>query len=70
MPTKKIADLPKSTNCMNKEHEPPASQYFEPGIYEHTCPACGKITRFVVPEKQILYDDELPDSICGTEDGI
>jgi hypothetical protein len=46
MPTKKIADLPGC--CRHPEHLPPMHQVFEPGIYEHECPACHKKTTFVV----------------------
>lgn len=70
MPTKKIADLPEIKNCMAKDHNAPIHQCFEPGIYEHTCSACGKATRFVVGEKPHLYDDENHDYIRNTEDGI
>lgn len=47
MPTKKIADAP--IPCSHPEHEPPMWYVFEPGTYEHTCPACGKATVFEVP---------------------
>ena len=70
MPTKKIADLPDSKNCMSEDHKPPMHQYFEPGIYEHTCPKCGKKTQFIVGNKEMSYDDENPTYISGTEDGI
>jgi len=70
MPTKKIADLPKSSTCTHKDHDPPMYQHFEPGIYEHTCPSCGKTTRFTIGEKTVFYDDEDPTYIVGTEDGI
>lgn len=46
MPTRKIADIP--VPCRDSEHNPPAHQVFEPGIYEHTCPSCGKVTRFTI----------------------
>ena len=47
MPTKKIKDAPKP--CFHPDHEPPKLRVFEPGEYEHTCPSCGKVTRFTVP---------------------
>ena len=34
--------------CFHPEHRPPAHQVFRPGRYEHTCPACGKVTFFTV----------------------
>ncbi len=46
MPTKKISDL--QDRCTSRGHNPPTNQVFRPGIYEHTCPACGKRTVFTV----------------------
>lgn len=47
MALKKIKDgLPPS--CTNREHNPPAYIVLSPGVYEHTCPGCGKVTTFVV----------------------
>jgi hypothetical protein len=46
--TRKIADPP-SPPCPHPEHRPPGMMVFEPGMYEHTCPECGNITRFSVP---------------------
>lgn len=57
MPTKKIADLdeekprewkPISNPCQHPDHNVPGMRVFEPGVYEHTCPACGNVKRFVV----------------------
>jgi hypothetical protein len=54
MPIKKIKN-PDSWNskmggpCLHPEHKPPQHMVFEPGTYEHTCPACGKKIVFVVP---------------------
>lgn len=56
MPTKKIAELgsqhayigKRRALCGHPEHNPPSHMVFEPGIYEHTCPACGKVTVFRV----------------------
>lgn len=78
MPTKKIADLPNKRGYQDPEHKPPMYQVFEPGIYEHICPSCGKVTRFTVDHPPELkefnddeaYDDESPDYIRNTEDGI
>ena len=46
--TRKIADIKEVFPCRHPEHDPPNMMVFEPGIYEHTCPACGHVTRFVV----------------------
>ena len=43
---KKIADLPKS--CLHPQHNPPGHMVYEDGVYEHVCPACGKVQRFTV----------------------
>lgn len=48
MPTRKIADLPKPFGCTSTDHYPPSMMVYEPGIYEHTCSACGFKTTFVV----------------------
>ena len=47
MSIKKIAEAPKI--CTHPEHKPPSHMVFEPGTYEHTCPACGEQTIFTVP---------------------
>ncbi len=51
MPTRKIADIP--THCRNPEHDPPSMRVFEPDVYEHTCPGCGKKTVFSVPRIEL-----------------
>lgn len=43
---RKISDLPGA--CTSPEHNPPNMIVLEPGVYEYTCPQCGKITRFIV----------------------
>lgn len=51
MPTKKIGELtplPKSVTCRDREHNPAGMRVYSPGIYEHTCPSCGHVTRFTV----------------------
>jgi len=35
--------------CIHPEHNPPTHIVLRPGIYEYTCPACGKTIRFVIP---------------------
>lgn len=46
MPTIKISDL--DFPCMHPEHNPPNMIVFDPGVYEHTCPACGAKMIFTV----------------------
>lgn len=41
MPTRKIADEHDKV-CFHPEHNPPSHQVFEPGTYEHECPACHR----------------------------
>ena len=53
--TRKIADLPQEKICRNKEHNPPMHMVYEPGIYEHVCPACGERQIFIVPPKPTLW---------------
>ena len=51
MPTRKIADEPKDRVCRHPEHNPPGMCVYEPGTYEHTCPACKRKQVFVVQRK-------------------
>lgn len=44
---RKIAEIPKP--CTHLEHNPPTHIYLEPGVYEHTCPGCGRTSIFTVP---------------------
>lgn len=53
MSLKKIADFDLQDTCLDPEHNPPSHIVLKPGIYEHTCPNCGKITKFSVPK--IIY---------------
>jgi hypothetical protein len=48
MPTRKLIGPNKLKNCYSSEHYPPSMQVFEPGTYEHQCPACGQKTYFSV----------------------
>ena len=34
--------------CKHPEHNPPMHISLENGVYEYTCPACGKRVEFVV----------------------
>ena len=50
MPTKKIKeprDLP-TEFCSSRDHTPPSHMVYSPGVYEHTCSGCGKVTQFTV----------------------
>lgn len=58
MPTRKIGDLPKLPDgrhkppekpCFHPEHNPPSMKVYQPGVYEHECPACGRKLTFTVP---------------------
>ena len=55
MPTRKIRDLPPKGShwslpvpCQHPEHNPPGHMVFEPGVYEHECPGCGRKFEFIV----------------------
>jgi hypothetical protein len=52
--TRKIADLPKEAICRHPDHEPPGHIVLPPGVYEHTCPGCGKTIQFVVKHPPTL----------------
>lgn len=64
MPLKKIRDLPEKKICRDPEHEFPNMMVLEPGIWEHTCPGCGKATvvrvdnsyKSIVPRREDYYD--------------
>ena len=51
MPIRKIDDDQKweINECHNPDHNIP-SHIITPGTYEHTCPGCGKITKFIIPK--------------------
>ena len=49
MPTRKIPETDRwPLPCVHPEHNPPSLQVFEPGLYEHICPACGARQMFRV----------------------
>ena len=58
MPTKKIGDIydndtkiwvyEEEKTCLHPEHHPPQFMVFTPGKYIHTCPKCGKVTKFEI----------------------
>jgi hypothetical protein len=51
MTLRRIGDLPKTQECRSREHDPPTNIVLKPGVYEHTCPACGWIVTFRVEHK-------------------
>lgn len=56
MPTKRIAELKESwAPCRDPEHDPPTMVVWEPGVYEHTCPSCGKRQVFTVWRNATLW---------------
>lgn len=56
MPIRKIKHFPENQTCRHPEHNPPNMIVLEPGVYEHTCPACGKKQTFVVrPKPSMTY---------------
>lgn len=48
MPLRKIKDFGPQEICNHPGHNPPTMIVLSPGVYEHTCPACGKKQTFVV----------------------
>lgn len=48
MPTKKIRDFDHHEVCRHPDHEPHKMMVFKPGIYEHTCPGCGRRVIFTI----------------------
>jgi hypothetical protein len=48
MPTKKITEPGSPVPCVHPDHNPPGHQVFTPGLWEHTCSACGRRTWFRV----------------------
>lgn len=50
MPTRRIGNLPAVSpgECKDTDHEPPSHKSLPPGLYEHVCKSCGKLTTFTV----------------------
>lgn len=44
----KIGDI--DPPCFNPCHNPPGMIVLQPGVYKHTCPSCGKVVIFTVPQ--------------------
>lgn len=47
MPFKKISEIPgwAQKHCKSPEHNPPSHISLPPGVYDYSCPACGKTVR-------------------------
>jgi len=54
MPLKKLSELPDHETCRHPEHDPPMHIVLRPGIYEYTCPACGRSITFRVQPASLL----------------
>jgi hypothetical protein len=57
MPTRKVRDYekdPKYSQCLDPDHRPPTMVVWDPGEYEHTCPRCGNIIKFIVPVRECM----------------
>ena len=61
MPTRKIKDLKRFNPCMHPEHDPPSMMVFEPGVYEHECPACHRVITFTVHGTYCMSDRPVDD---------
>lgn len=53
MPTRRLNegetfDEWQQAHCASPDHEPAKHRVYEPGLYEHKCSGCGKITYFRV----------------------
>lgn len=67
MATRKIADFdPNKDNgtwnasrrqCRHPEHNPPSMMVYSPGVWEHTCPGCSKVTTFTVHPTHLSTKD-------------
>ena len=57
MPTRKIADIEQPKRCLHPEHDPPMFQVFDPGLYRHECPSCGRQVIFVISVKGSLLHE-------------
>ncbi len=69
MPTKKIADINQEKGaagwgyteqrCLHQEHNPPSMMAFSPGVWQHTCPGCGRSVVFTVHPSHMSTKDDL-----------
>lgn len=51
-----IIKWPRSEECNHPEHNPPGMTVLPDGLYEHSCPECGKRAVFRVDEADISSD--------------
>jgi hypothetical protein len=49
MTLRKIKSFPEPKICRHPEHDPPSMIVLDLGVWEHTCPGCGKTQTIVVP---------------------
>jgi hypothetical protein len=56
MPTRKIVEFTPYM-CRDVDHNPPMHQHYTPGVWEHTCPACGAKTIFTVASTQLKVSE-------------
>lgn len=63
----KIADLPQS--CLSPDHNPPSMVHLEPGVWQHTCSGCGKVSTFTVQGFACCGDRQVisTDAVIGRE---
>lgn len=67
MPTRKLSEpnvgaTRFSAFCRDPDHLPLPNQGREPGLYEHTCSACGKRFQFSVTRAMVLGTEVAPGS--------
>jgi len=60
MPTRKIRDVEEFRTCTDPEHNPPSMMVFQPGVYEHECPRCGRKIEFTVRSKYMMSCELFP----------
>lgn len=48
MPTRKVFEPKAAERCQHPDHTAPGMMVYEPGLYEHKCPACGRTYQFRV----------------------
>lgn len=65
MPTRKIADIDPQDYCTHPDHKPAGYRVYQPGIYEHTCAGCGKVTVFRV--EPVRYESRYAGDLPSTE---
>lgn len=47
-PDRTTYNQPYEEPCYHPEHNVPGGIYLESGVYEYTCPSCGRVTQFTV----------------------